>query len=157
MPARRGPSEISAGVCKGCRERLIRHQTARLHQKTAHNNGLNRQCQGGQLGCTPTSATAASLYRLAKHHQQSAEEPRYDVVGVLLGGDGHCYQEEESTSRDVRHATRFAIFEALITLVIVSRWANMHPDATDGTKMLAYAVGLGLFSLFSWVNYVCNA
>ena len=70
-------------------------QTLRRQIRDNHGNGWNVIAQGvGKLalgefcqagwfyGCTPTSATAASLHQLAEHHQQSTEEPRCGVAGV---------------------------------------------------------------------------
>ena len=70
---------------EGVRDRLMCRPTERLHEETADSYDFHRQRQGGQLSCTPTSATAASLHQLAEHHQQSAEEPRYGVADVDTG------------------------------------------------------------------------
>ena len=54
----------------------------------------------------------------------------------------------------MKHEARFAVFEALITLVIVSAMTDMPCDASLETKMFGYSVGLGLFSLF-FVRELC--
>ena len=79
------------------------------------------------------------------------------LLALLFGGDGHCYQEDESISSAVRHGARFAVLETLLTIMVVSAWTEMPCDYSDGMKMFGYTAGLGVFSLFSWVNYVCNA
>ena len=57
----------------------------------------------------------------------------------------------------MRHGARFAVLETLLTLMVVSAWTEMPCDYSDGMKMFGYTTGLGVFTLFSWVNYACNA